>query len=44
MRTYKTPIVEIKTIIKEDVLLASPPTGEKLIQDGIWTEGGGTGV
>lgn len=42
MRTYKTPIVEIKTIIKEDVLLAS--TGEKLIQDGIWTEGGGTGV
>lgn len=44
MRTYKTPIVEIKAIIKEDVLLASTPDGEKLIQDGIWTEGGGTGV
>lgn len=41
MRTYKTPIVEIKTIITEDVLSTS--TGEKLIQDSIWTEGG-TGI
>lgn len=41
MRTYKTPIVEIKAIITEDVLSTS---GEKLIQDGIWTEGGGTGI
>lgn len=38
MRTYKTPIVEIETIIKEDVLLAS--TGEKLIHDSTWFEGG----
>ena len=38
MRTYKTPIVEIETIIKEDVLLVS--TGEKLIHDSTWFEGG----
>ena len=33
-----TPIVEIETMIKEDVLLVS--TGEKLIHDSTWFEGG----
>ena len=38
LKNYNAPIVEIKVIITEDVLLVS--TGEKLIHDSTWFEGG----